>query len=336
MFQLLSACLLLALAAPGALAQGQRPYAIKVFTEPGAEAAAQTFIKELSELEPFRQLIRARALSVSSEPELATELNCRGGNFGIERLAQCQTASIVRRCGQADLCPIFTNVPWIGAGGKPYPIASSSFPWTTMLHELVHTFGFSDEYAYTPSETRTYCRSSTRNPNEISLSVRNVFRTEALALEACQRHVPWCREAIAAGTQVVQRGADGSFRVGSPPPQACPSTQLGVYPGAGCQRKHPEFTFRPYFCPTVMGYPDLGQEFCEVQERHALIARLPELLPPLYQRILFGRIAARAGRKDLVFELVPRPPVENFSYSIPSVDALPGGNTELGKTCRGH
>lgn len=308
-------------------------YAVKVFSEPGAEERAQEYIDKMKLLEPFKQLLAAGVFVINDSPVVVTSTNCRGGSHGIERLAQCNTSEVSKFCDGADLCPIFTSFPLVGAGGSPYPISSSSFPWTTMLHEVIHTFGFSDEYAYTKRETGTYCGGWKDTPNERQLSRLRFYDSEEKARKACVKLISWCEEAIKQGSQIATKAPNGKWIIGSPEPVRCPNNILGVYLGAGCMKKSPETTYRPYFCPTVMGFPTIGQDNCEVQERHHIIGRMPEILPDYYQRVLFEKITFKAGVKNLKFVSTPTAFPEAFSYGIPEVDRLAEGSATEGKTC---
>lgn len=298
-----------------------RSYKVTVFAEPGAEEGAREFSRKLITLEPFKQLHEKGLFVINEEPVSAKKTRCQGGYYGIPRLAQCNTSSIKNACKGSELCPIFTNVPFIGAGGDPFPISSSTFPWTTMLHEFIHTFGFSDEYAYTKSETPTYCGSLVNNPNEIQLSSAQNFLSKKDAEEACVKLIPWCAEALREGNEVVTE-VNGRFLIGSPLPESCPSNQLGVYLGAGCMKARPESTYRPYFCPTVMGFPTIGQDYCEVQERHDIIVNSPNLIPTYYQRVLFEKIIDRIGARGVEFEARAVSLPERHLYGIPGVDEL--------------
>lgn len=311
------------------------PYKIVVTTDAGAQARAREFIQRLSQTEPFRQLIAARGVEVVAAPVVLSNLNCHGGALGIARLADCQLGGAREACRGADLCPVFTSVPNIGAGGPFTPVASSSFPWTTMLHEVVHTFGFTDEYAYTHSEVGTYCGNSNDWTNGHSDSRPNSFSSEAEAKRSCVQRVPWCQAAIDAGATVVQRNSNGSFTIGSPTPsEGCPNVTLGVYAGGSCQNLHPQSTWRPYYCPSVMGFPDLGEETCGVARRHNIISRSPNLVPPLYQRRIFELIKQRKHQSDLNFQATPsETAAAGFQYGMPLLDRR-DGNTSSPDVCR--
>jgi hypothetical protein len=300
-----------------------KPYKVKVFTEPAAEDRAREYISNMKALEPFKQLIEQKALIVESSPTIVTGLNCRGGNYGIPRLAQCDLDSVRESCGDADLCPVYTGVPDIGAGAQRFPIVSSSFPWTTMLHEVVHTFGFTDEYAYTMKETGIYCPGVLNWQNGHTRNSKEVFSTKELAENFCKKIISWCQLAIDSGTPVVQKTEDGKYRIGSPTPKSCPDVTLGVYPGGSCQAKNPNGTWRPYFCPTVMGYPALGEDYCSVTKRHKIILNSPNLLPEYYQRRIFKRIAP-----ELLFVNRKLPDLSPHTYGLPEIDRLTNENAE--------
>lgn len=309
-----------------------KQYQVKVFSEPGAEVAAQDFINRFKNQQPFKQLIEKKIIQIEDAPIINDGISCRGGNYGIPRLAQCELNSIKSLCGKSELCPVYTKVPSIGAGGAKYPIVSSSFPWTTMLHEIVHTFGFTDEYAYTHSEVGNFCSSSSSWPNGHSHTTQNseeeLFDTELKAISACKKQIPWCKQAIDEGATVVQKIASGKFKIGSPLPEKCPTAQMGVFPGGSCQALSPKATYRPYFCPTVMGFPSLGEEFCFVQKRHGIIKDSPNLIPDYYQKIIFDKVIGLTNSKNVSFETSPIETAAHI-YGIPEVDKLSGEDGTL-------
>lgn len=309
-----------------------KQFQVKVFSEPGAETAAQDFINRFKTQQPFKQLIEKNILKIAESPVTDSNISCRGGAFGIPRLAQCELNSVKSTCGRSDLCPVYTKVPSIGAGGPKFPIVSSSFPWTTMLHEVVHTFGFTDEYAYTHSEVGNYCSTSSSWPNGHAHVTPNneeeQFDSEEKAISSCKKNIPWCKFAIDEGATVVQKLSNGKFKVGSPLPEKCPSTQIGVYPGGSCQGLSPKGTYRPYYCPTVMGYPSLGEEFCFVQKRHAIIKDSPNLIPGYYQKIIFDTVITSTKTRNVSFESSPSETAAHI-YGIPEVDKLSGEDGSL-------
>ncbi len=310
-----------------------KSYAVRVFAEAGAEDRALEYIQNMRETEPFKQLIERKAMMIDIAPVMVTGINCRGGGHGIPRLAQCDLGNVQKACGDYNLCPVYTSVPNIGAGNPRFPIVSSSFPWTTMLHEVVHTFGFTDEYAYTKSETRTYCPDKVSWHNGHSHVTQNsgeeLFKSKKAAEEACTKSIPWCKRAIDSGAEVVLLNADGKFKIGSPPPASCPNVTIGVFSGGSCQAKSPAGTWRPYFCPTVMGYPTLGEEFCVVNRRHKIIRSSPNLVPEYYQEIIFGIIKKTIGARDLNFKSREQPNLAHHAYGIPEIDRLSGHDGEV-------
>lgn len=311
------------------------PFKIGVVAESRAIPKAQEFINRVTQIEPFKQLIAQGALQITATPTQVYNLNCRGGAYNIARLAQCNLSRVSRPCRGMDFCPVFTSYPNIGAGHARNPISSSSFPWTTMLHEMVHSFGFTDDYAYTHSECRSYCGVGTWN-NGHSDNDGNRYSTEAAAIAACVRRIPWCQKAINEGTSVVQKNDDESFKIGSPAPaEGCPSTTLGVYLGGSCQNQNPNSTWRPSFCPTVMGHPSIGQERCEVDRRHAIIGRSPNLLSSYYQKEIFREVVRRKGIRGLVFQESPADVVPtNFLYGMPELDRHHFPDGDLVNLCR--
>ena len=305
-----------------------RPYVIQIVTDSSGQTNAENFISRASSLEPFKQLIEKKILKFEI-PKVLNHLKCRGGNSGIPRLAQCDLTEVKQVCNEASLCPVLTSFPDIGAGAQRYPIVSTSFPWTTMLHEMVHTFNFTDEYAYTKSEAPLYCQ-GTSWINGSSQIAKNEFPTNEMALEVCKKNIPWCQTALNQGAIVTQKIAEGKFKIGSSP-EKCPNTKLGVYLGGSCQQQNSS-TWRPYFCPTVMGYPSLGEDTCNVKKRHAIIEQSPNLLPLFYQKAIFNKIVAHTNNSQVSFEERDLPNTENHVYGIPEVDKL-SGSTNLPDYC---
>ncbi|MBD63563.1 MAG: hypothetical protein CME62_00010 [Halobacteriovoraceae bacterium] len=305
---------------------------ITVLSDQGASAAASEFVKEMSKLEPYKQLIEQNIITINSQPVIAN-IACEGGHSGIERLAKCDLETAGTICGEADLCPIYTSVPDIGAGGDPFPIMSKTMPWTTMLHEVIHTHGFTDEYYYTANDAPLYCRDSIawHNGYTTNSKIKSSYRTKSKALRACRRYIPWCEEAIAAGAEVTQRLSNGRYKIGTPEPASCPSLAMGVFLGGSCTNANEDTTFRPYFCPNIMGYPHLGEDFCNVHQRHAIIKNSPNMIPPYYQKMIHQHITQKAG-VDVEFQLRTPAELDEHFYGIPSVDEL-GSNTPTENFC---
>jgi len=312
------------------------PFTIQVVTEPAARERAQEFIREVSAREPFRQLIAQRGLVIRPQATVIDDLGCRGGYLGITRLAQCELSRVSDACAGTDFCPVYTAVPTIGAGNQFNPISSVTFPWTTMLHEMVHSFGFTDEYGYTPTEAPVYCGQRDW-PNGHWDGDTNQFPSKRSAEAACRRRIPWCAKAIATGTPVTHRRADGSYASGTPTPvTGCPSSDLGVYLGGSCQNM-PGQAWRPYFCPSVMGHPELGEDLCEVSRRHLVIARSPDLLPAYYQEVIFNEVVRRKRLRGLRFQAtIPGTMNEDFRYGVPNIDRLRHPSGPLPDLCQGE
>lgn len=310
------------------------PFRIGVVTEPGARAKSLEFIQQVSLLEPFRQLIAQGALEITAQPVVIADLGCRGGAYNIARLAQCELERTNSACQGKDLCPVFTAVPNIGAGNELKPISSGTFPWTTMLHEVVHSFGFTDEYAYPTVDAPTYCGYGPWQ-NGHTDDRPNRYRNARDAERDCVRRIAWCQQAIDSGTPVVQRRADGSYMIGSPAPVGgCPSAAVGVYLGGSCQNLNPQSTWRPTFCPSIQGYPSIGESNCQVERRQAIIRTIPDLIPGFHQRAIFDAIVRRKNLRGLRFQPTPMPAVpRGYRFGIPEVDRLAHPEGPLPDAC---
>jgi len=206
-----------------------------------------------------------------------------------------------------------------------------------MRHELVHSYGFTDDYGYTPTEAPIYCTVNDW-PNGHWDNLPSSYPDAMSAQAACVERVPWCREALAAGTPVVHELPTGGFAIGSPPPASgCPSDVLGVYVGGSCQNMPAGQAWRPYFCPTVMGHPALGEDLCMVNRRHAIISRSPNLIPRYYQKVIFDEIVRRKQLRGLVFQPAAFEQVDDsFRYGLPVVDRLRHPAGPLPEVCAGE
>jgi hypothetical protein len=311
------------------------PFKISVVTEPGARERAEEFIRNFSQTEPFRQLIAQGGVEIVTTPVVIRDLNCRGGAYDIARLAQCDLERADQACAGTSLCPVFTAVPNIGAGNQTRPISSGTYPWTTMLHEIGHSLGLTDEYVYPVEDAPKYCGYSPWG-NGSTVSVRNNYRSQRDAERACREQVPWCAAALAEGTPVTQRLPNGSFMIGTPPPATgCPSVALGVYAGGNCQTLNPNSTWRPYYCPTIMGHPDLSEAVCPATRRHAILRRSPNLIPPYFQKLMFDHIVRTNRLRGMRFRPAPVEAVApDFRYRVPALDRARHPTETLANDCR--
>lgn len=320
-----------------------KPYRITVISDDQAVAKAQEFIDNLAKTRPFDLLIAKGQIVLDPKPKIvpAKKLDCRGGKQGIARLPSCalleskapaDQALVKSLRGGADLTPVFTSTPGLGGSeiGGTTPILNSADPWTAMMHETFHaTFGFYDEYAYTKKEAKIFCKGETvQAPNMFSASSMPAsFATEDAATEECLQRIPWCKEAAQGGAKVVTRAADGRFLIGTPPPAQCPDTRLGVYRGGACQAANPHSTWRPNFCPTIMGYPDIGEEHCTGFQRQSMLSGYPDIIPPYYQELIVNQIAFKTLMMPIQLPPNRHPAAIDTGtcpvvYGIPSVDSL--------------
>ncbi len=278
-----------------------KTYNIHVVSDPVAESKAKEFIGKISLLSPFKELIDRSYIQINSSPTIVAKekLKCVGGAYGIKRLAQCKgfKGRIKRRLSKnQDAVLIFTSTPDIGAGGTPV-ISSVTFPWTTMLHEFIHYFKFTDEYAYQASNSGLYCgyQDHKKTHNQFHRRFDNEFDSESDAVEFCLREIPWCSRVIAQGGSIGESLDNGNFKLGTKAPDFCPSYEIGIYEGGSCSN-NPGLSFRPYFCPTSMGFPTWGQDNCTVNKRHELIFNHSAYVPQYYAEKLVEIIAEKTNR----------------------------------------
>jgi hypothetical protein len=267
-----------------------RPYKIVMIADSEAKAKAEAFREYLKTKPPFSKMLDKLQLDVVEMTK--EELDCKNDKPNSPRIISCNNNLIRRKQRQmnADLPLVFTSNGVGGAGGD-IPIASNDYPIQTMFHEMLHTFGLSDEYDYKPSERTVYCRSPRSTANIAYFKDTPPYENDSAARTKHRRDVPWMG-GIPTSNPITNGSALGSNGEGDIVPGSQP---LGLYRGGSCDSEALP-GWRPYKNSIMKGYVD-------------------DTVYPLYEEIVVKNIEGSLGRRLNL----PPPPQEcldqNFDFS---------------------
>lgn len=278
MFNVLKATLCLSLVV-GALGVAQDASAAKklliVTNQPGA-AAAKEIKKYILGVAPFGYLDRSEFdIEIKEFDSRSNPIKCKSAVFKydettakayvvnsgatgeaarraerslvkghtIARIPECDEAALARvsQQFQADLMMYVIDHPVEGGRGQAIPIVTTASPPGVALHEMLHGFGFADEYEYAVEEAVLHC--SQRHWKNIAFipDERGSYRSsdDVRALHGAQ--IPWI-ETLKKSAPLVNRS-----KLGSPKS----SDELGLYPSKMCDKIGVK-TWKPASGVTVM------------------------------------------------------------------------------------
>ncbi len=131
-------------------------YKIGIYTDQPSQDKSKGLVEYLKNNPPFNKF----DVEFVIYPMSTQELNC-GPSNGIARLVTCDTQKVQNAAFKngVDQAFVVSNYPAYGGSGGTIPVMTtdSGIPYSTMVHEYLHTVGFGDEYPYSSSETYIYC-----------------------------------------------------------------------------------------------------------------------------------------------------------------------------------
>lgn len=269
------------------------PYKLVIVADPAAKTRASEFAAYLKSLEPFRGL--GEQLQIEIVEQSKAQMKCAKGCMRTERLICCDKAviSAIGIAHDANKTMAVTSAAEGGSGGD-IVVLGTNYPQIVGAHELLHTYGFSDEYeyAYDPndedhSEAVRYCSYLPRpvKPNVTCFKPKSTYLSdqEARQLHGIQeKEIPWYTDIkdstlITNGNQLGTRSS------------SVPSTDAALYQGGDCNQYPPASPcWKPYNEITIMG------GYAE-----------PPFIPPYYQKVILRKMEAERG--------------ENFIFSARSL-----------------
>jgi hypothetical protein len=217
-------------------------YKIVIFSDEGAILEAKKFKEQLKQQRPFSYLGEKVVIEVVTLP--AEKMDCKDG-LEIKRLITCNDRYLQKMQAKhkANLAAVYTSTAHGGSGGS-IPKMSNNYESSLvgLTHEILHTFGFSDEYTYSPEETKVYCvEKMTGNLNVAYFNDSPPYESDIMAKEKHQSEIPWMGHIL--GTTLITSGT----KLGTSPAKEIlkhGNQSAGLYPGGDCSNTMK--TWRPY------------------------------------------------------------------------------------------
>lgn len=222
-------------------------------------------------------------------------MQCSNPGTTNTRLIECDKSYLrgLRRGARASIAVAFTSTANGGSGGE-IPIATSNFenyPISTMFHEMLHAYGFADEYQYvTAQERKAFCDPPRKLPNMAYFNDVPPYEDDSSARARHGAQIPWF---VTIGADVlITHGTDlGTTAL----PHTETGTQTaGLFAGGPCSLWMK--SWRPYQGSIMREYRD-------------------DTIYPLYEKVIIGKIADAIGRKPVLRDpaaetVVLTPPTE--------------------------
>lgn len=313
-------------APPPAQARTDNPYrfVLVVDEDPRTRALAQDFIALLQAVPVFRRMGKQIEFQLVQLP--AKEMACGNSVPKSPRLIVCDPERLEAAARQASGSrPVhrvlaFTSRGRGGSGGRVIA-ASLNHPRRTMLHELLHSYGFGDEYEYGEEELEYNCTPPRWRSNIVSFRpARSPFESEAQARLLHAQDIPWFNQ-IGAETPITTDHELGTA------PGLLPPTQAALYRGGGCDRKVP--TWRPYAGANIMSTLETAY-IPESYERQILRRMSSErgeaiqLLPPMGEALPSSRsVDATPRERDYAPAQAPAPAKDRDERASPAANPAP-------------
>ncbi len=307
--------LILILASTSALARRRnQPYKILIIADAASVASANSYRDYLMNQRPFNRLAPADlVIEVQTAP--AEDMACTNPGTTNDRLIRCNTGNLrrMRRQARASIAVAYTSTATGGAGGE-IPVATSNFaqyPISTMFHEMLHAYGFADEYQYqTEGERKSFCKPPRRLPNVAYFNDTPPYASDAAARSTHSNQVPWMGDIPA--EVLITHGTDlGTTEL---PASAAVGAQVqGLFAGGPCSLWMK--SWRPYQGSIMREYRD-------------------DTIYPLYERAILSRIEDAIGRTPTLVEVAPPADSEIIvTNSIPAIEPdCPPENTAITNT----
>ncbi len=215
-------------------------YTYVIFTDEPSGATARETEQKLKEQPPFSLF----ELTFVIEIVPAAKLGCHR-DAEIERLLLVDTNFVTRRTAElgADQGMAICKTSFGGSGGN-IPVASTEGGdvWKTLLHELLHTLGFGDEYPYSKSEAERFCTSRTPRANIAYIEPTNPYASDQAARTSHQSAILWYGQIL--DQTLITHGT----QLGTSTPAR---NVLGLFPAKTCKEINIH-TWKPGVAESVM------------------------------------------------------------------------------------
>lgn len=222
----------------------RRPYKILIIADAASVTSANAYRTYLMNKRPFSRM-NSEDLQIEVQSVPPADMACTNPGGVNNRLINCNNDNLrnLRRDANANLAVAFTSTATGGAGGE-IPIATSNFadyPIATMFHEMLHNYGFADEYDYTTeTEYQAFCTPPRNSPNAAFFADAPPYANDGEGRSRHNSDVPWMGR-IDAATLVTHGTALGTTTL---PALAVGGQVIGLFEGGSCSL-HLK-TWRPY------------------------------------------------------------------------------------------
>ena len=289
-------------------AKDKDPYKLLIVADEDAVKRAQEFKSYLtSKVPPFNKMkpedleIEIRTLSSSTlKCSDNTVKDSRGKNLHKSALAECDSLQVANMQAKAEahMAMIFTSKADGGSGGN-IPVASTSYPLPTMLHEMLHTYGCADEYEYDKRDSARLCTDELlkTQANIAVFEEKPPYNSDQKARRTHVFDVPWMGD-ISSSTPIISGSSLGTPAISDLTKVKKGKQTLGLYRGGYCNEK--SSSWRPYENSIMRGHED-------------------DTIYPLYEKVITKNIESKLGRK---LELVDCPPPGNVLPNVPDINNL--------------
>lgn len=287
------------------------PYKIVLISDEGSETRTNEFMAYLRTQPPFNT-IAPEDLQITVRRAPPGAMNCRSPYMqdqNSQRLVTCDQGALrrIQRDERANFAVAITSTPpYYGGSGGQIPVATIGAPNHVVLHEMLHTWGAEDEYAYTsPQEVSRYCHPGERGPNIAWFRDTPPYASDSSARTIHAGQVPWMGR-IPSSMPVTQLPS-----LGSPARPAGRGQQtIGLYPGAGCPERNGEKSWKPYATSIMNGHTD-------------------DFMYPVYADLVSARIRRDLGREPrLVAASTVVAPTPTSAQPVTVAPAAPQSNPE--------
>lgn len=217
-------------------------YKISVYTDQVSKSKANEVVKLFKATYPFNQF----DIEIEIVRATAEQLNCKT-DASIERLVNCDSKFVrsdsLKRI--SDQAFIVRDMNKYGGSGGGIPVMTTHSPVNVMLHEYLHTLGFSDEYTYSASEAAVYCSKNMKTANMVIINPLDSYKSDSEARSIHSSAIPWFKS-IKRTTLITHSKLLGTANVtgyaainNSSEPAAIGMT-TGLYKGHTCDKALPK------------------------------------------------------------------------------------------------
>lgn len=283
----------LALISICATAFSSESYRFIIVTDHEAVAIAGKVVKLLQETEPFKSISQQIEIKIIEGD--ASVMNCHGDTAGINRVVSCDIASVAKLAapfGPNKILAVTSKAS--GGSGGSIPVLGAGYPISTLLHELMHSYGFDDEYQFTEADAAVYCRSKRQTINVVCFNPKPAYQSDSQAKTIHRADITWFalvhdNTLITHGDQL---GTEAKYE----------EDEAALYRGGGCNIVTP--CWKPFWGSTIMSDVWLNNV----------------VIPKYYQKEIIKVMESELGHKFHIKNPVKPLPGDNY---LPGNDVSP-------------